>query len=109
VVLFNTGAAMMLARDAKDNAIRAEMAAGALSVELHAHVLECGRNWEKLDRNMSRAEESRASDQRQWREDLVDRLNRQDKVLWSSLLGVITTLLLALGFMIAHLNIFHFT
>lgn len=107
VFSIRNGSAMALARDAKDNAIRAEMAASALAVELRSHVLECAKSWERLDRNMARSAEERSVDFREWREDLGRRLDRQDRIQLNVLAGVAAILVSALGFLIAHLNLFH--
>jgi hypothetical protein len=108
MAIFSDGAAMALAQDAKESAVRVELLAAALSVELRSHVAECSRSWAQMDANFVRAERDRQADLREWRDSLGKRLDRQDKVQWSALVGVVVMLLSVLAYFMEHSGAFAF-
>jgi hypothetical protein len=95
-------AAMALARQASDKADEAKTLSAVLLAKLTDHVEGCGKNWDKLERVLANTK----TDGDEWRAGLGRRLDRQDKLMWSALVGVLGLAFAVIGFLVEHSKLF---
>lgn len=98
----NGAAAMALARQALAEAGEAKTLSTVLVTKLEGHLVACGRNNEL----QNAAQIARDLDSREWRLGLGKRLDRQDKLMWSALVGVLLIAFTVIGFLVEHSGLF---
>ncbi|MFZ1008849.1 MAG: hypothetical protein WAN65_18565 [Candidatus Sulfotelmatobacter sp.] len=90
--------AIALARLAMEKADAAANMMGVISEKLAGHMNGCTIASQRLADDLR----DMRSDSEHWRAGLGQRLDRQDRLLWSGLAGVLTVLLTCLGFLVVH-------
>jgi hypothetical protein len=106
-VIWNRQNAMEVARAANDRAREAEAKSEVTLVRLEAHMAECSKNWQRLDENLTRREETARTDQLEWRVTLGHRLDRQDRIQQTVAGALILMLLSIISFFVVHSGVFH--